>query len=149
MINSIASSPPPPSGHAQNAASTLNNAQKSLINKTLENIDADTLTQDQAIKIVETFSAAGIKPSKELASTLADAGFDARTIGDLAQSASPSSQQSNASQIDLSELVDYLDTLLESLSGNSLSSADKAEVYDSLRERFSLNEGDSILNVTA
>jgi len=101
------------------------------------------------LEIVETFTAAGINPSKELASTLADAGFDARAIGGLARSAPPAQTQTNGTQVDFIELVDYLDSLLEQFSGSSLSNADKSNVYDGLRERFGLNEGESILKITA
>lgn len=147
MINPLSSAPPPPP-QGQRTSLALSDEQNALISDTLDNLDADNLSQAQALEIVETFAAAGINPSKELASTLADAGFDARAIGDLANSAPPA-PQATSEQVDLSDLVDYLDTLLEKVSGTALSETDKTNVYDGLRERFGLNDGESILNVTA
>tara|TARA_R110002096_G_scaffold209334_3_gene396471 strand:+ start:7519 stop:7923 length:405 start_codon:yes stop_codon:yes gene_type:complete len=133
----------------QGKDTALSDDQKTLISEILENIDADNLSQEQAVEIAEAFSAAGIVPGKDLAATLAESGFDARKIGDLARNAQRPQAQSTSEQVDLTELVDYLDTLLEQFSGSSLSDADKTSVYEGLRERFGLDEGDAIINVTA
>lgn len=148
MINSISSAPPPPP--SQSAQTSLTDEQKALISETLENIDPDNLTQEQAIEIVEAFSAAGIDPGKELAETLAEAGFDAREIGDLARESNVSADTGSSSeQVDLVDLVEYLELLLEQFGGESLSETDKTDVYEDLRERFGLAEDESIISVTA
>lgn len=147
MVNPISNTPPP--NQIQKPAAPLTDDQKTLISETLENIDAENVTQEQALEIVEAFSAAGINSGRELADTLADAGFDAREIGDLARSTQPPKIQATSEQVDLTDIVDYLDTLLEQFSGSTLSETDKSDVYDELRQRFGLSGDDSIINVTA
>ena len=58
--------------------------QQTLIEETLANYDASSLSESDAKEIVEIFSEAGIEPSKELESALSSVGFDAKEIGDLA-----------------------------------------------------------------
>lgn len=149
MIDSISNTSPPPSA-GQTRQLSLTDEQKALIESTLSGFDSDNLTQDQAIEIVETFASAGINPGKELADTLAEAGFDAREIGDLAREGNSSESSLAVNEpVDLFDLVDYLDLLLEQFGGNALSDEDKAVVYDDLRERFGLIDSESIISVTA
>lgn len=63
---------------------SLSLEQQTLIEETLAQYDASSLTEADALAIVETFSEAGIEPSKEFASALSSLGFDAKEIGDLA-----------------------------------------------------------------
>jgi len=148
MIDSIsstaASSFVRPSGGAQ-----LSTEQTELIAQTLAGYDPDSLTQEQAKEIVEVFAEAGIRPGKELEETLATAGFDAKAIGDLAGAPPPPSGGPSTESVEITELVDYLEELLAQFGGESLNEEDKTAVYEALVERFSLNEGDSFLNLTA
>jgi hypothetical protein len=64
--------------------SNLSTEQKDLIDEVLTNYDADSLSASDAKEIVEAFSMAGIEASEALSTTLEDAGFDAKEIGDLA-----------------------------------------------------------------
>lgn len=67
-----------------NNASSLSTDQRQLIKETLAEFNVDQLTEADAISITETFADAGIQPSREFAQVMSAAGFDARTIGDLA-----------------------------------------------------------------
>ena len=69
---------------SSNNASSLSSDQRQLIENTLSEFNSDQLTETDAIAITETFAEAGIQPSREFAQAMADEGFDARTVGDLA-----------------------------------------------------------------
>jgi len=62
----------------------LNDTQKDYVKSVLENYDADSLSDADALEIVSNFSQAGITPSRDLANTISDAGFSAQEIGELA-----------------------------------------------------------------
>lgn len=150
MVNSISSSMPASFG-APPPQAPLSNEQKELISETLAKYDVDNLSEEDALEIVHIFSEAGITPSREMGEAIADAGFDAREIGDKAGIAPPPppSQQAASQQIDLTDLVSYLDELLAELGSEALDEEGKASVYESLREHFSLSEDGSIINVRA
>jgi hypothetical protein len=89
MINSISSSQTSVSvSSSQNIStqsnSTLSSYQKEYIGSLLENYDSSNLSSDDALEIVSALKDQGIAASEELASTMADSGFDAKEIGDLA-----------------------------------------------------------------
>ena len=89
MIDSISSSQTTMSvSSSQNvstqSSSTLSSYQKEYIGSLLENYDSSSLSGDDALEIVSALKDQGIAPSEELASTMADSGFDAKEIGDLA-----------------------------------------------------------------
>lgn len=65
-------------------ANSLTQGQSQLINETLSQFNANSLTESDARAIVSTFSEAGIRPGKELAKAMEEAGFDAKTVGELA-----------------------------------------------------------------
>lgn len=65
-------------------ASSLSLEQQTLIEETLANYDASSLSESDAQEIVKIFNEAGIEPSKEFESALSSIGFDAKEIGDLA-----------------------------------------------------------------
>lgn len=58
--------------------------QKALIEETLSQYDASSLSTDDAQAIVEAFQEAGIEPSSALQSAMETSGFDAKEVGDLA-----------------------------------------------------------------
>jgi len=72
------------SSSTSNKSSSLSLAQQTLIEETLANYDANSLSESDAQEIVKTFEEAGITPSKELENALSSVGFDAKEIGDLA-----------------------------------------------------------------
>jgi hypothetical protein len=65
-------------------SSNLSSDQKALIEETLSQYDASSLSADDAKAIVEAFQEAGIEPSKALESAMSSSGFDAKEVGDLA-----------------------------------------------------------------
>lgn len=151
MVDSIGSAnfrPPPPPGAG--AQSNLSDDQASLIEETLSGYNADSLTESDAASIVEAFAEAGIAPSSAFADKLAEIGFDAKEIGDLA-GASPSESRpppppaSGSSNLDLSDAVDYLETLFDEKDEQA---TDNSSITAQLAERFGLSEGESLINIT-
>ncbi|MEP1446381.1 MAG: hypothetical protein ABJK37_09755 [Paraglaciecola sp.] len=153
MVDSIGSAsfrpPPPPPGAG--GQSSLSEDETSLIEETLSGYDADSLTESDAASIVEAFSEAGIAPNSAFADKLAEIGFDAREIGDLA-GARPSESghpppppPSGSSNLDLTDAVDYLETLFEE---KDQSATDNSSITAQLAEKFGLSEGESLINIT-
>ena len=139
--------PPPPSAGGQ---SSLSDDQTSLIEETLSGYDADNLTQSDAASIVEAFAEAGITPSSAFADKLAEVGFDAREIGDLAgakpgESGRPPLPPSGSGNLDLTDAVDYLETLFDE---KDETATDNSSITAQLAERFGLSEGESLINIT-
>jgi len=62
----------------------LSDEQKDFVSSVLEGYDSDSLSQEDAVEIASAFQAAGIAPSRDLANTIADSGFSAHEIGELA-----------------------------------------------------------------
>ncbi|MBL4630907.1 MAG: hypothetical protein JKY14_07030 [Paraglaciecola sp.] len=157
MLDSIGSAsfrpPPPPPGAG--GQSSLSDEETSLIEETLSGYDADNLTQSDAASIVEAFAEAGIAPSSAFADKLAEEGFDAREIGDLAgvgpsetgqpPPPPPPPSSGGSGNLDLTDAVDYLETLFE---GKDESETDNASITAQLAERFGLSEGESLINIT-
>jgi hypothetical protein len=154
MINSInsgASMPPPP-----RTEQNLTNAQQSVISDTLSEFDVDNLTEADALSIVEAFSEAGIQPGLALEKAVADAGFDAKTIGELANVSEEGNRPPpppKQSSDEISSMVEYLAELLEeklaSSNSDSLSDEDKQSILAQVFEKFDIEESDSIINTTA
>jgi hypothetical protein len=153
MVDSIGSAsfrpPPPPSGAG--GQSSLTEDQTSLIEETLSGYDADNLSESDAASIVEAFADAGIAPSSAFADKLAEVGFDAKEIGGLAGGASeagrppPPPPSGESSNLDLTDAVDYLETLFEE---KEESATDNSTIAAQLAERFGLSEGESLINIT-
>jgi hypothetical protein len=155
MINSInsgASMPPPP-----RTEQNLTSDQQSVISDTLSEFDVDNLTEADALSIVEAFSEAGIQPGLALEKAVADAGFDAKTIGELANVSEegnrPPPPPPKQSSDEISSMVEYLAELLEeklaASNSDSLSDEDKQSILAQVFEKFDIEESDSIINTTA
>jgi hypothetical protein len=153
MVDSIGSAnfrppPPPPAAGGQ---SSLSEEQTSLIEETLSGYDADNLSESDAASIVEAFAEAGIAPSSAFAGKLAEIGFDAREIGDLAGVGTteggqkPPPPPSSSSNLDLTDAVDYLETLFDE---KDETATDNSSITAQLAERFGLSEGESLINIT-
>jgi hypothetical protein len=151
MVDSIGSAsfrpPPPPPGAG--GQSSLNDDQTSLIEETLSGYDADSLTESDAQSIVEAFAEAGIAPSSAFADKLAEIGFDARELRDLAGPSEagqrPPPPPSSGSNLDLTDAVDYLETLFDE---KDETETDNSSITAQLAERFGLSEGESLINIT-
>jgi len=133
----------------------LSQEQQDLIAETLSQFDTENLSQDDAIKIVEAFAQAGIQPGTALEETMAEHGFDAQQIGDLAQV----SQEGNRpppppkqSSEDVSSMGEYLTNLVEqTLAENNsteLTDEDKQSILSKLFEKYDVAEGSSAINTS-
>jgi hypothetical protein len=152
MINSISSGQSflPP-----RAEQNLTDEQKNLISETLSNFDPDNLSEADALTIIETFSQAGITPSKALETSMSEFGFDAKGVGELANESNvdrrpPPPPQQGAE--DISSMVDYLDELLEQKlaeSNSSLSDEDKQLILAKVFEKYGVGDETSIVNTVA
>ena len=130
--------------------------QQSFITEILSQFDADNLTQENATSIVEAFAEAGIQPGAALEASLTELGFDANSIGDLANVSGegnrppPPPKQSTE---EITSMVDYLTELMEekfaASNSNELSDEDKQSLLALVFEKFSIDDGDSIINTTA
>lgn len=149
MVDSVSNSnfrpPPPPPPSSQSAS--LNDEQTLLIEETLANFDANNLSADDANSIVETFSQAGIAPSADFASVLEASGFDAREIGDLAntgESRPPPPTTAQTDGADLASITDYLDSLISDSSENS----SNVSLAEQVAQRFGLAEDQPLISIS-
>jgi len=156
MINSVSSGssmPPPPPKSDQ----ALTTDQQTLISETLSEFDPENLSESDALSIIETFSEAGIQPGSGLEEAMAELGFDAKSIGDIAQASGegnrppppPPPQQSTE---EISSLVDYLAELVEeklaSSDTDTLSAEDKESIMAQVFEEFDMASQTSIINTS-
>jgi len=158
MINSVNSNtPPPPPPRSSNSNDILTDEQNTLLSDTLSEYDPENLTATDAQAIIEALSEAGIQPSESLESTMAELGFDAKTIGDLGrQSGSsdmpPPPPPPRQSSDEITSMVDYLTELMEEKLAESdkleLNDADKESIMAALAEKFDIDEDESVINTT-
>jgi len=149
MINSIGSGMQMPSMQSSQPAMTTD--QKDKVEEILSQFSNDNLSGDDASSIVEGFADLGVVPNQELEQLMADNGFDAKAIGDMAggngsQMPPPPPPQNNVSNS--SEMVSFLEELLENFD-EQLSDDDKDSILAAVQEKFGMNDNDSLVNVTA
>jgi len=154
MINSISSgmSMPPMSRTEQ----SLTDQQQSLITETLSQFDAENINEADAISIVEAFSEAGIQPGIALEKAMSEFGFDAKTLGELANATGrgdmppPPPKQSTE---EIGSMVDYLKQLLDeklsTANESTLSDEDKQSILAQVFEKFDIEDRESIINTSA
>ncbi len=133
-MGGIGAFPPPPSR-------PLTEEQTSLIQSTLAEYDAESLTAEDAKEILNTFREAGIKPGKELRQAIADAGFDEKELLELARpEGGPQGpqgprggrgMQQSSSGIDVSALQSLQD-ILSQYDLSSLTADDESELLNQL-----------------
>ena len=99
---------------------SLTSDQKALIEETLSQYDATSLSADDAQAIVQAFQEAGIEPSATLQSAMSASGFDAKEVGDLAGADKAGGGRPMGgppppppSEDELSTITDLLESLLE------------------------------------
>ena len=155
-INSGMSMPPPRPSSA--SEQSLSDDQLTLISDTLSELDADNLTEEDALSIIEAFSEAGIAPGKEMESAISELGFDAHMIGELGNGSEkgtpppppPSDVQSST---EISEMVSFIEELLEEKLAESnereLTDQDKEAIYAKVKDQFGIGEDESLINTTA
>ncbi|MDO7086537.1 hypothetical protein WNY51_18475 [Pseudocolwellia sp. AS88] len=136
----------------------LTEENQQLISDTLSQFDPDNLTEADALTIVETLSEAGIQPGQGLEAALSELGFDAKSIGDLAgvsqsEGSRPPPPPPQQSTEEISELVDFVTTLLEEKlaesADESLTDEDRESIYAQINEKFGFDNDDSIINLKA
>ncbi|SFF81545.1 hypothetical protein [Neptunomonas qingdaonensis] len=141
-------------------SSSLSTDQRQLIEDTLAEFNVDQLTEADALSITETFADAGIQPGREMAQAMSDAGFDARTIGDLAGVGGP--QQGGMQQggtpppppsqgLNISdEMLQSLNDLLNDYYSGDLTEEEQASTLTSITDilKETAPEG-GLINVTA
>ncbi len=136
----------------------LTEENQQLISDTLSQFDPDNLTEADALTIVETLSEAGVQPGQGLETALSELGFDAKSIGDLAgvsqsEGSRPPPPPPQQSTEEISELVDFVTTLLEEKlaesSDDSLTDEDRESIYAQINEKFGFDNDDSIINLKA
>ncbi|WP_441002826.1 hypothetical protein [Pseudocolwellia agarivorans] len=136
----------------------LTEENQQLISDTLSQFDPDNLTEADALTIVETLSEAGIQPGQGLETALSELGFDAKSIGDLAgasqsEGSRPPPPPPQQSTEEISELVDFVTTLLEEKlaesADESLTDEDRESIYAQINEKFGFDNDDSIINLKA
>jgi len=161
MVSSISSGlsvSMPTISSSSSFSNQLTAEQKTLMSDTLSEIDADNLTEADALNIIEAFSNAGIEPSKEMESALADLGFDAKEIGELANveggdRPAPPPPPPSQSEDEIATMATYLEELLaetlEASDSTELSDEQRDSIYAQVMEKFGIEEGDSIINTTA
>ena len=153
-VNSGMSMPPPPPRSEQ----SLTEEQQTFITDTLAEFNADELSEEDALSIIDMFSEANIQPGVALEKAMSSAGFDAKSIGDIAGAAESSSRPPpppppKQSTDEISSMVDYLAELLEETlaarESESLSDEDKQAILAQVFDKFDLEPGDSIINTSA
>ncbi len=134
----------------------LTEDQQLLISETLSELDAESLNEEDAQSIIAAFSEAGVQPGAALEKAMSDFGFDAKTVGELANVADKGSMPPpppNQSTEEISSIVDYLTELLdEKLATSSesvLSDEDKQSILTQVFEKFGMDDDESIINTSA
>lgn len=151
MINSVGSGMQMPP--MQSSQASMTSDQKTQVEEILNQFSADNLSSEDATSIVESLSELNINPSKELEEIMADSGFSARDIGDMAgvedgqRPPPPPPPQSGST--DSTEVVSFLEDLLENYD-EQLSDEDKDSILSAVQEKFGLTgDSGSLVNVTA
>jgi len=151
MINSVGSGMQMPP--MQSSQASMTSEQKTQVEEILNQFSADNLSSEDTTSIVESLSELNINPSKELEEIMADSGFSARDIGDMAgvedgqRPPPPPPPQSGSSNS--SEVVSFLEDLLENYD-EQLSDEDKDSILSAVQEKFGLTgDSGSLVNVTA
>ncbi len=127
----------------------LTEQQSQLVSDTLSKYDPDTLSQDEAINIVQAFSEAGITPGKALEEAMAENKFDAKTVGELAgvkgDEAGPPPPPPPQTSI-TSEMLDFLSEQLDKYEDEELSIDNKESIMAAMQEEFSLQNSQHLLD---
>jgi len=130
----------------------LSDEQKSLVEETLANYDAENLTEEDALAIVDAFKEAGIKPGRELAELTSELGFDAREIGDLAgvepPKGPPPPPPPGEDQSLNTEDLSTLQSIIDDYDLNDLSEEEEEEIISQLEDAELINEEGSLISLT-
>lgn len=157
-MNTVISMPPPPRATSEKS---FTEEQQTVISETLSLYDVDNLNETDALNITTVFSDVGIQPGLALEKAVSASGFDAKSIGDLANannsgnitSASPPSSIQKQNTKEITSMVDYLTELMEeklaASNDSKLSDADKESILAQVFKEFDIKEGETIINTHA
>lgn len=159
MVNSISGHSFQGGMHRPQASNqqSLTQDQRKIIEETLSQYDPQNLTQADAASIVETFNDSGIQPGRDLAGAMAEFGFDARAVGDLAGVGGPQQaggeMMSNANPVTLNiseAMLQQLNELLNEYYSDDLADDDRDTALTAIKELLqeSVPEG-GLVNIYA
>ncbi len=124
-----------------NHSQSLSQEQQQTIKDTLANFDVDNLSESDAASIVEAFNEAGIRPGAALEAAMAESGFDAKTVGEMAgvtQSRPPGPPPGGggqAGQLNLSdEMMSNLNDLLDEYLGGTFEDSEQESLLAEIKE---------------
>jgi len=139
----------PTQANKSTQATTLTTDQQDQLQTLLSEFDVDNLSADDATKIVSSIQEMGIEPSQSLTDLMADSGFDAQAIGDMggANRPPPPPPPQESTTTESSELVSFLEELLESYDSEELSDENKDSILAAVQEKFGLTATDSMISV--
>lgn len=143
-VSSVSSYSVSQTNSSSSNSSSLTSSQIETIQNTLSNYDASSLTSSEASEIVSAFKDAGIQPSKELAETMADYGFDAKEVGSLAgvgpQGGMPPPPPPSGEGSEQDSISSVLDILLNGEEDEEESSTSFETILDYTSRIISLND---------
>jgi len=134
-------------------SSALTSDQKALIEETLSQYDASSLSADDAKAITEAFVEAGIEPSSALQSAMSTSGFDAKDVGDLAgagqaRGGRPMGGPPPSDDEELSTITDLLESLLSDEEDDETTTTSASTTSSSPYEDTSFTAFNTILDYT-
>jgi len=154
MINSIGSNVQMPSQQSMPAKpQEMTSDQKGQVEDILKQYSADSLSAEDALTIVNSFEELGIAPGQELEQVMADIGFDAKSVGEMAGLQEPGEGQMpppppQSEVTNSTEMVSFLEEILESY-GDQLSDEDKDSILAAVQEKFGMEDSSSLIHVKA
>lgn len=120
---------------------SLSQEQQQAIKDTLAKFDVDNLSESDAASIVEAFNQASIQPGAALEAAMAESGFDAKTVGDMAGNTQsrppgpPPGGGGQAGQLNLSdEMMSNLNDLLDEYLGDTLEGGEQESLLAEIKE---------------
>jgi len=135
-----------PSATQVTPPTSITATQQEKLQTLLSDFDVDNLSVDDATSIMAGIEEIGIAPSESLVDLMAENGFDAKTIGDMGGADHPPPPPSTVTE-NTSELVSFLEELLESYDSDDLSEENKDSILAAVQEEFGLVESDSLLSI--
>jgi hypothetical protein len=123
--------------------------QKDQLQELLGEFSVDSFSSDDATSMVDAIKEIGIVPGQELEDIMADSGFDAKSIGDMAGAGMPPPPPPpQSSGENSSEMLSFLEELLEQYDGE-ISSDNKDSILAAVQEKFGIEDIDSLISVQA
>lgn len=124
-------------GASTNISSVISTDQKQQLTELLSDYDVNNLSADDAEDIMSSIDSIGIEEGKALGKLIADNGFNAETIGALADEADPSIA---------TEIVSFLSDLVLSYDDESSDEENKESLLAVVSEKFGLDDLGSLFD---